>query len=171
MKLAFRYIALIYLLAGAPVSADEGEVRDTLIAAISYNLARFVEPLNPAKDQMHLVLCYAAGSPVGSQLQLIQAGRAGDKPLRLRAVEPQQSYDDNCDVIFVEPTQNADLVKTAGVITIGVGEGVLDAGGSIQLEQAGQRFTFSVNVDALRAADMKMSSRVLQMAKEVRSGQ
>jgi hypothetical protein len=56
----------------------------------------------------------------------------------------------------------------AGVLTVGDTEGFTEAGGMINLTIVDQRVHFEINPDAARRAGMKISSKLLSLAKIVK---
>jgi YfiR/HmsC-like len=79
-----------------------------------------------------------------------------------------------CHVLFVhesaERIADAALaaLESAPVLTIGDGEGFAGRGGMVALVNVNDTIRFDVNLKALRAAQLGMSSQVLKLARRVR---
>jgi hypothetical protein len=82
----------------------------------------------------------------------------------------------DCDVVFVDASaahaSRARLLATgavrAAVLTIGAVDGFLALGGMIEVVTVNDTLRFDVNLPALRAAGLALSSQVLRLARLVR---
>ncbi len=61
-------------------------------------------------------------------------------------------------------------IKTLPVLTVSDGKGFSLAGGIIELYVEGGRMRFAINVDAAERSGLRLSSRLLGLAKIVRNG-
>lgn len=179
MRRLIPYIAASVMMMPPSIAvraADEMSAKETLLAAISYNLARFIERGGEyAQGDGPLVLCVREGGTMASALSLVHRARVGKKgSLLLRLVKSQPLSFEGCDIAYVSDLDkwsgSISSYAKSGIVTISNAAGFLDAGGAIQLTQAGQKFVFSVNTDALDLAGKKLSSRVLKLATNVRGG-
>ena len=64
------------------------------------------------------------------------------------------------------PILNA--VRNAPVLTIGNGAGFTDLGGMFELVVHDRRVQFDVNIPAIRGAQLDVSARLLQLARNIR---
>jgi hypothetical protein len=61
-----------------------------------------------------------------------------------------------------------DASSGAGVLTVGDFDQFAERGGMIQLIKEGNKFRFAINVDAVNASRLRISSKLLQLAELVR---
>jgi len=167
------FLVLVAALSGV-VSARLADPKVTLEAAISYNLARFVSRLSPVPGEARtLLFCVRENTPIADELRVMQAARQSSQTLILREVATPHGFYSGCDLAFLSATDQKELslekLALVGTLTIGNTVGFLDAGGGIHLLQVGQKIGFSVNMAALKTAKKALSSRVLKLAKEVRT--
>jgi len=171
-----RHILFFLFLYSAPAHAvlDGPNPKDTLKAAISYNLARFFTQIteDDASTLRPLVFCVYADDPVAQELRTMNAARDNKQAFVLREVTALLSFYVGCDLSFIPDDIMAELslykLAASGNVTIGATEGFLEAGGAVELKQVGRKFAFSVNLQALKLAEKSLSSRVLKLALEVR---
>ena len=63
-----------------------------------------------------------------------------------------------------------DAIRTLPVLTVSDGKGFSQAGGIIELYVEGGRMRFAINVDAAERSGLRLSSRLLGLAKVIRDG-
>jgi hypothetical protein len=79
----------------------------------------------------------------------------------------------SCQIIFVSRSEEKryakvlDAARTGRGLTVGETPGFLDAGGMVSLLMDGSTPGFEVNLEAVQAARLKMSSRLLALARRV----
>ena len=61
-------------------------------------------------------------------------------------------------------------IKGLPVLTVSDGKGFVEAGGIIELYLEGGRMRFAINVDTAERAGLRLSSRLLRLARVVREG-
>lgn len=136
-------------------------------AAYLYNFVKYVEW--PGKDRSSLLICIAGQNPFGETLtELIRNERVRGVPLTAEVIlEPRA----DCDVLFAPKTSNvsAYLRTTAGHSTLTVGESArfLELGGMVRFVNSGQNVRFEINPSAAERAKLRISSRLLQLARIV----
>ena len=69
-----------------------------------------------------------------------------------------------------DPPADWAAIKTLPVLTVSDGKGFSQAGGIIELYVEGGRMRFAINVDAAERSGLRLSSRLLGLAKVVRDG-
>lgn len=144
-------------------------------AAFLYNFAKFVDwPPAVFKDtKTPLEICVYGHDPFGAALEDALLGKAvGDRRVALgRATQFRDLA--GCHVIFVssperEPT--ADLavrLKGRAVLLVGESEDFVASGGIIQFTIEDNRVRFVINPDAADRAGLKISSKLLALARIV----
>ena len=170
---------LCCLILGAPLkarsqSSDEGEYRVKL--AFLYNFAQFIEwPTDAFHDAASpLVLCVAGEDPFQGEIEQSLRGRTvSGHPIeikRLRATEDARS----CHMVFVRATERKlaqkllIAVKGSSTLTVGETKGFADLGGVINLTLEQNKLRFEINLDAATQTRLKISSKLLALAKIVK---
>ena len=147
-------------------------------AAFLLHFTRFIEwpatafPSGPSS----LVICVVGQDPFGAALDRTVKGQAVDgKSLVVRRIK-QLQRDESCHVAFVGASEENKLdellgaIKNSPVLTVGDVENFAAAGGMINLVVEEQKIRFEINLESAERAGLKISSRLLQLAKNVREG-
>jgi len=153
-------------------SATEYQVK----AAFLYNFAKFVDwPASAFNDaKQPLDICVYGRDPFGTALEDALLGKTiGERRVGLgRAMQFQDLA--GCHVVFVSASAHesaADLanrLKGRAVLLVGESEGFAASGGTIQFTIEDNRVHFVINPDAADRAGLKISSKLLALAKIVR---
>jgi hypothetical protein len=153
-------------------SANEYQVK----AAFLYNFAKFVDwPPSAFSDaKQPLDVCVYGRDPFGNALEDALLGKTiGERRIGLgRAMQFQDLA--GCHVVFVssparESTMDlANRLKGRPVLLVGESEGFAASGGAIQFTIEDNRVHFIINPDAADRAGLKISSKLLALAKIVR---
>ena len=154
---------------GADVASDV-EVK----AAFLYNFAKFTQwPAFPADAS--LVLGVLGDDAVGAALTETIRGQLIDgHGLEVRRLGGETSAR-SCHVLFVAGSEvrrvssMLDQVRTLPILTVSDGAGFAQTSGMIELFVEGGHMRFAVNVDSVERAQLHLSSRLLGLAKIVRS--
>lgn len=166
-----RLLAASLLLAAAPPlvrpAAQDIPAEYRVKAAYLYNFVKFVE-WPPEAATGPLVICVAGRNPFGTVLQdIVRNELIAGRPIEARVIlEP----DDACDVVFVPQgaTTGAYLRGAAGKPMLTVGESLtfLGQGGiaSFYINETGN-VRFEINPEAAERAKLRISSRLLQLAR------
>jgi hypothetical protein len=166
------WIVLLALSAAGPLAAGErSSVSEYEVkAAFLFNFAKFTTW--PAEDEREgpLRICIAGGDPFGSLLDTT----VQDKQVRGRAfrVERFGIEDDltGCEIVFVgevEPEARRHLLESldgSPVLTVGESGSFAEQGGIVEFFQQKRRVRFMVNVDAVERSQLRVSSKLLQLA-------
>jgi len=176
MQLIRRHIVLFLLILVVPQGQvlAESDPKETLLAAISYNLARFVTQVSDgaARPEGPLVFCVLRQNPISDELSMMQAARSGRQSVLLRKLDDYREFYQGCDISFISKLDMVSVspkrLAEAGNVTISDADEFLNAGGGIQLVQVGQKFAFSVNMEVFQLAHKALPSRVLKLAQNVR---
>lgn len=152
-------------------SANEYQVK----AAFLYNFAKFVDwpPSTFSDAKQPLDVCVYGRDPFGNALEDALLGKAiGERRIGLgRAMQFQDLA--GCHVVFVssparESTMDlANRLKGRPVLLVGESEGFAASGGAIQFTIEDNRVHFIINPDAADRAGLKISSKLLALAKIV----
>lgn len=167
-----RVIAsVLFLLVAIPwlraQSAAEYEVK----AAFLLNFTKFIEWTDPeAQRNVPISLCIAGDDPFGRTLdQVVEGETVNDRKIKVQRVRP--AVDANCHVAFFGASHK-DLGKVvstvpSGVLTVGEGDAFLRDGGMIAFVVDNRRVRFDINMAAIRNSGLRVSSRLLTVARRV----
>jgi len=153
-------------------SANEYQVK----AAFLYNFAKFIDwPPSAFTDaKQPLEICVYGRDPFGTVLEDALLGKTiGERRVGLgRAMQFQDLA--GCQIVFVGGSAHesaADLanrLKGRAVLLVGESDGFAASGGTIQFTIEDSRVHFVINPDAADRAGLKISSKLLALAKIVR---
>jgi len=154
---------------------ENGEYRVKL--AFLYNFAQFVEwPADSFRDSRSpLTICVAGDNPFEGEIdQSLQGRSVGGHPVELRKLRRQEDPR-TCHMIFIRATETKAATRILGEIrgsstlTVGEAAGFAARGGMINLTREENRLRFEVNINAAAETRLKISSKLLSLAKIVRN--
>jgi YfiR/HmsC-like len=144
-------------------------------AAFLFHFAQFVEwPDGTFKAASSpLMYCTLGADPFSGALDDTLRGKTiGERVIHvqhLRSSEPVQG----CQVLFigaVEAKRTSSLLanlKKEPVLTVGESQNFAEEGGMIEFLLEGNKIRFAINLQAVNTARLKMSARLLALAKNV----
>lgn len=153
-----------------PTTAADAAPATTLRAALLFNFARFTEwpsdsPAGP------VMLCVLGDPAVADALDHLAGDRQiGGREVSIARLVSQRAVK-TCHLLFIAGTNTAvrtrmlDEVAHLPVLTIGEGEQFVHVGGVVGLFLDEGRTRFAINTDAVQRAGLKLSSRLLGLAK------
>jgi hypothetical protein len=163
----------------APVAAQSAgtSLEYQVKAAYLLNFTRYVDwpPSALGPSDAPLVICVLGADPFGAALDETVAGRRSrGREVRLQRVERPEAAA-GCHVAFIgRGVTDADrwLAPLRGhpILTVGEDDRFLAEGGVVRFVTVQETIRFEVNLDAGRAADLAISSRVLSLATRVTHG-
>lgn len=155
---------------GAQTGRSEYEVK----AAVLFNVIRFVEwPEAAFADPADPIIVAVAGTdPFGPILERTLAGRlVHGRPLTVRRFRKPREID-FCHVLFVAAGEDPDawleflrLSQVGGALTVGEEEAFARSGGALTLRVVRRHVRFEIDPEAARADGLKISSRLLALAR------
>jgi hypothetical protein len=150
---------------GAATVALEYEVK----AAFLLNFTRFVEwpPSAFSGGDAPLVICIRGDDPFGTVIDQIVEGELvnGRKVVVERMRSDEQK---SCHVLYAGSNRLIALAAGGGaVLTVGEGADFLHQGGMIAFVLENRRVRFDVNLKAVTNAGLKLSSKLLSVARSV----
>jgi len=178
----FKFIIafVFFLTASAPHAGAEDDLTGEYLvkAAFLYNFAKFVEW--PAEafpdDSAPITLCILGQDPFGGALETIRGKSVKGRKLVIRQSMRVEDLE-MCHMLFISSSEKdrlnriLDLVESPNVLTVGDMESFARHGGVVNLIKTGNKIKFEINVDAAREAGLKISSKLLKLAKIVSSNQ
>ena len=149
-----------------------------LKAAFLFNFAKFVEWPADSGTSSPLTLCVLDDSAVEDALgQLVNGGPVNGRMVtRAKGARPLRS----CHLLYVGDSDSGraaatlDELKGAPILTVGDGDAFARGAGMIGLFVEDGRMRFAINADAAQRAGLRLSSKLLNLAKivkEARHGQ
>ena len=154
--------------AAAAASDDLPEYR--LKAAFLYNFALFTEW--PAGTSSALNLCVYGRDPFGEEINALQGKPVGERHLVIRRVTTVDGLA-VCQVVFIAGPSGDSIsrvlstLRGATVLTIADAAGAAEQGVALNMDVVKSKITFEANLTAARAANLKLSSKLLSLATEV----
>jgi hypothetical protein len=161
-------VLALLVVAAATLRAQDASLEYRVKAAYLFNFVKFVE-WPPAAASGPLVICVAGRNPFGDALTTTVRGESVNG--RAIAVRVIPEPDPGCHVVFVPDGSTASTyLRTArGTPTLTVGESAdfLMQGGVIAFVLEGGKVRFDINTEAAARAELKISSRLLRVARAV----
>jgi len=158
----------------AQPASNEAEVK----AAFVYNFLKFVDwpPSSlPRLDRPLRIAIVGEGAVADATASLLQGKRVSVHPLLVVRVKPGEPVSD-VHAVFItgadhkEARRTLESMASAPVLTISDDAQFASRGGMIGLYVEDRRVRFEVNTDATDARGLRVSSRLLALARLVRSG-
>src|SRR5438093_1713916 len=143
-----------------------------LKAAFLFNLAKFAD-WSGVQPAVTLVLCVAGDDQLGAVL----ADSVRGQTIEGHGIEVRRTRSDSpfsaCHLLFVPASDARQVLAKMGgtqaLLTVSDAPGFAQSGGLIELFQEHGRMRFAVNVDTARRSGVRLSSRLLELAKIVRT--
>jgi len=161
-----RLLGIALLLLAVPLHGQDVSYEYKVKTAFLYNFIRFVE-WPPAAQSGQVTVCVAGRNPLGSFLEETVKGETLDgRPIVPRVIlEP----DPTCRVIFIPDgaATSAYLraARGAPVLTIGETNDFLEAGGIVRFYMDNGKVRFEISPQAAERAQLRISSRLLRLAR------
>jgi hypothetical protein len=164
-------VFVVPVVARAEVAAPEYDIK----AAFLFNFTKFVEwpPTAFTDEHSPLKICVLGENPFGKILRVLTEEEATGRRLSLIHLDRLNSLE-TCHVLFVSRSERDRLpqvlaaVHSAPVLTVSDVPGFIDQGGMINFILEGSKVRFEVNQEAAERAGLKISSRLLALAKHVK---
>jgi len=172
------YLILAAMLVAAPGTAS-GPQDDIPVVAVKaaflYNFAKFTDwPAFPANAP--LAICIVGDDGIAEALlETVRHQKIDGHPIEVRRPESIQMWW-SCHELFIAEGETRRFasgltaVKTMPVLTVSDEKGFAQTGGIIELYVEGGRTRFAINLDAAGRPGLRLSSRLLGLAKVVRDG-
>ncbi len=145
-------------------------------AAFLFNFTKFVEwPASAFRSGSATIqICLVGEDPLGKALEdLVKGQQVGGRSLAVRRLA-QSPRDDNCQMAFLagldkgRAEQILAPLKSLPILTVVDHEDGGDAGAMIAFVVEDNKVRFNINLDTVERAGVKLSSKLLKLAKAVR---
>jgi hypothetical protein len=171
VRILFGLIYAVLAIHALELHADEAPSLEYHVkAAFLLNFTRFVEWPSTEPADAPFPICILGRDPFGSALDRMLEGESVDgHKLVIRRIKRDQTQ--SCRIVFAERSER-DLSKLLpglgrGVLTVGEGDGFLREGGMIAFVIDNRRVRFDINQAAASAAALRISSKLLNVARSV----
>jgi hypothetical protein len=162
---------LLSLAALLPVLAAASRAQihnpDAVKTAFVFNLTKYVEWRHSRPE---LIIGFAGGGPLGERLISSLSGKISESRTISVVLDPSEQALGNCDILFLgampAKTRLAWLqkVQNKGVLTVSDEASFAKEGGMVGLVTVGDHVQIEINLEAAQAAQLKISSRLLNVA-------
>jgi hypothetical protein len=173
--LRLRVLAVVLLISAGSGAYAQGNEEYQVKAAFLFHFVQLVDWPSEAlvNDEKSLTLCTFGKDPFGGALETTLQGKSiGARALRIRHLKQVQEVQ-GCQLLFVggnERKADASLLaglKDQAILTVGEGDDFAKQGGMIGFCMENNKVRFDINVDTAVRAKLKISSRLLQLARSV----
>ena len=165
-------------IAAPGIAADNGNdvASDIAVkAAFLYNFAKFAE-WSALPSGAPILVCIVGDDGIAAAVvETVRGQNIGGHALDVS--RPQDSATWRlCQLLFISDAETRraagglGAIKTLPVLTVSDGKGFAQTDGIIELFVEGGRMRFAVNVDAAEGSGLRLSSRLLGLAKVIRNG-
>lgn len=178
MNIARRALALLcaclLIAGGAPIARAERLSEPELKAALIVNILLFIQwPAGRLANGEPFHLCLFEGGAIEQALARSEGQRIHGGALTIQRVDKGSNRLAECEAVFVPGHSPHDLARaavasrTANALVVSEGERSLQGGAGVALSQIGNRVVFDIDLQALRAAGLSASSKLLRLARAV----
>jgi len=177
-QLIVLFVVLICGIA-SPVSLVWAQLSGTSGYAVKiaflFNFAKFIDwpPSSFASPQSPFTICVLGQDPFGHMLDdTLQGKMIGERPLAVRRLKDKTEAR-SCQMVFVSSVESPHLAEIIGslhganVLLVGETNGFASLGGTIEFTLEDNRVRFAINPDAADRSGLKLSSKLLALAKIV----
>ena len=168
---------LVLLLQPVGYAVGETPSEYQIKAGFLYNFAKFTDwgtSVGGLRDS-NFFLCIIGKDPFGPALGAIEGKVVYGQRLKVKVSVPLDELR-GCHMLYVSDSEERHLpsilkaLKNLPVLTVSDIEGFVDAGGMVGLVLADNRILFDINLSAVNAANLKISSQLLRLARSVSGG-
>ena len=154
---------------------NEETVEYPVKLAFLYNFTKFVEwpPASYRAPGAPLVICIVGHDPFSPDIEgELRSRTVGSHPIEVRTLRPSDIMS-VCHMVFVPATEKDDAARIVSILngsstlTVGESEGFAVRGGIINLMAEGNKLHFEVNLLAADRAGLKISAKMLALARIV----
>ncbi len=171
IAVAAIYIAASIALGAHAKAPPPGEYQ--LKAVFLYNFAKFVEwPAESFADaQSPIILGILGKDPFGATIdQIIKGKTVKDRELTIKRFETIEKLE-ACHILFISSSEEKrlakilEILKDSSILTVGEMKQFARSGGMINFTVRESKIRFEINVDTAERAKLKISSKLLKLAK------
>lgn len=163
-------VALFGLRPGGAADAPDAAPEYALKAAILYNVALFTDWPRGLGEEV--VLCVLGSEAFGPELDALNGEPLGPRRMAVRRLARLDPLAE-CNLVFISRAAREALpgvlssLADRPVLTVADSPGAARAGAGIYLGVEAARPTLEINLKAVRASGLSLSSKLLRLAREV----
>lgn len=171
-----RWLALLCVLTSSVPESHGDTVKDyDLKAVFLFNFAQFVDwpPEAFTNGESPIVIGILGEDPFGKSLdQVVRGEKVRDRKLVVRRFSRVEDIG-ACHILFISRSESERIVpilanlKGKPVLTVGEFEGFATSGGMVRFLIDQNKIRLRINKDAVNAAGLTMSSKLLKAAHEI----
>ena len=170
--------ATVLVASGASAAEDAASLEQRVKAAFLYQFASYVEwpALAFAQPETPVTIAVMGAEQLAAELKQLSAGRTvGGRKVEVRQVRPGETLA-GINILFIgsaEDARLAQVVQTAKarpMLIVTEADGALKQGSMINFLIVDRRVRFEVALDSVERSGLKLSSRLLAVAQQVRTG-
>ena len=172
LRLVAQLTLALGLVLTVPTTFGEVASEGQLKAAYLVNFLKYVEWPG---TRTTVTICLFGRDSLGPYLASYEGRQVGGRELRIRKVNsPEQLAD--CQELFIPDTEEARAgtvlrwVDKQAILTVSDSETFTRDGGAIALIRTEGRLQFDINADVLNRANLRASSQMLRLARQVIGG-
>jgi hypothetical protein len=172
---ALLFVALFLQSSSAYPVDDDATLEQRVKAAFLYQFAGYVEwpPGAFAQPGTAVTIAVLGADAVASELSQVVTGRTiGGRPVAVKRVKPGESLA-GVHILFVGRAENerlGQLAQSKAMLTVTEADGALTQGSMINFILIDRRVRFEIALDSAEKSGLKLSSRLLAVAQQVRTG-
>ena len=172
---AAAWVVVVAGLGGVVTGPARGAPREYQVkAAYLYNFAKFVEWPAVAfeKPQTPYSICVLGPDPFGEDLDIAAAENVQGRRMTVRRLTDPKSVV-GCHILFVAGFEKRKLparfeaLASSPTLTVGEDEDFTRAGGCLRFFRVENNIRFEINVQATERAHLKVSAKLLNLARVV----
>jgi len=176
-------VALLISLVAPPFASSQGGEPSEyqLKAAFLFNFAKFIEwpEKSFGSPGSPFAVCVIGQDPFGATLDVTLLGKTmGSRAVKIMRFPPGTGLAEarHCQIAFISASERGHfhdvITSLTGVDALLVGDtdGFVASGGTIEFMLEDNHIRFAINPDAAGRADLKVSSKLLALAKIVHDG-
>jgi YfiR/HmsC-like len=176
---AFLLVVLMPLFGALPVRTQTNPPTEYQVkAAFLFNFAKFIDwpPGSFANPQAPFSICILGKDPFGRSIDdALQGKSIGEHTVIIQRVK-EAGDARHCQIVFAGGSESRNVaeilerVRGANVLLVGEADGFAASGGTIQFTLEENHVRFLINIDAADRGGLKLSSKLLALAKIVHGG-
>lgn len=173
-KISF-FIIFLFLNTNSEYAQSGNKIEYKLKAVYIYNFLQFIEwPSSAFNDQNSPIVIGILGEdPYGEVIdETVKSEKIGDRPIKVKRYKFISDID-TCQVLFVCASEDKNVknilydLKGLPILTISDINDFAENGGNINFYVDENKLRFKINVKTLQDAKLKVSSKLLRLAKVI----
>lgn len=148
----------------------ETETESAVKIGFLYNFFKFIDWPQSADTSAGYRLCTTGDNSLGNSLLVLQDKTINNKPLSIKRGVSGEALK-NCHMVFIgvdeEIGKSISNLQGLAVVTVSDNPDFINQGGMIGLVQYNNRLAFEVGLDAANAAGIRISAKIIELAKRI----